>query len=61
MNKNYLNFILRFWAGQKVWLALVSMLAGLYIYSQVTGFRWFNTTGTEKWKPEGRNSSIHHK
>jgi len=58
------NKIIKFYANQKLWLALAVIMIGLFVYGEVTATRLFTSTAVEDWKPSGQNShnsSIHHK
>lgn len=49
--------------GQKLWVAIVCLLLGFFVYGELTGTRLFNSASTDTWVPQGAgmHNSINHK
>lgn len=49
--------------GQKLWVAIVCLLLGFFVYGELTGTRLLNSAATDTWIPQGAgmHNSINHK
>jgi hypothetical protein len=45
--------------GLKYYIAFGVLVVGFFIYSGLTGYRWFNPTKTEPHRPVGRTGHIY--
>jgi hypothetical protein len=45
--------------GMKYYLAFSAIVISFYVYSGLTGWKWFNPTKTESERPVGRSGHIY--